>query len=330
MNMRTEESKRAIIVGVFIVVGLLILIVGVFTLGGQKKTFVKSIHLNAVFDDIEGLKQGNNVWFSGVKIGTIKTIKFYGSSQVEVILTVEQEAQRYIHKDAIAKIGSDGLIGNKIIVIEGGSLKTALVEEGDRLMVKKALSTDEIMKTLQDNNRNILGVTGDLKVLTNQLVNGKGTIGKLLTDSLIADDFKSIINNLQTTTANTAKMAGELSTFGSKLNTQGGLADKLLTDTILFNRLQIAVNELQKTTNAAAGITENLNKATTRLNENENTLGMLLNDPEFADQLKKTMDNLESGSEKLDENLKALQDNFLFRSYFRKKAREEKKESHKE
>ncbi|MGV8877450.1 MAG: MlaD family protein [Sphingobacteriaceae bacterium] len=328
--MRTEGSKKAIIVGVFITIGLLILIVGVFTLGGQQKTFVKSIRINAVFDDIEGLKQGNNVWFSGVKIGTVKTIKFFGTSQVEIIMAIEQEAQRYIHKDASAKISSDGLIGNKIIVIEGGSLKTALVDDGDRLTVKKVLSTDDILKTLQDNNQNILGVTGDLKVLTNQIVNGKGTIGTLLTDSLVAQNFKSIIYNLQNTTSNTAKIATELSSFGNKLNTRGGLADKLLTDTVLFSRLQFAANELQKTTSAASELTGNLNEASSRLGEKNNAMGLLLNDPELAVQLKNTVENLESGSKKLDEDLEAFQHNFLLRGFFRKKVRKETRDSTKE
>jgi phospholipid/cholesterol/gamma-HCH transport system substrate-binding protein len=321
--MRTAESKKAITVGIFIVVGLLIFIVGVFTLGSQRKAFVKSVQISAIFDDVEGLKLGNNVWFSGVKIGTIKKIMFYGNSQVEVVLSIEEEAQRYIHKDAFAKISSDGLIGNKIIVIEGGTLQSPMVENGDKLTVKKITSTDEIMQTLQVNNKNLLGITGDLKILTSQLVDGKGTVGSLLNDSLLAGNFKSIITNLNTTTGNTAKMAAELSKFSHTLNTKDGLANQLLTDTVLFKNLQATVNELQKASTAAAGITGNLNEASNKLNENNNAFGMLLNDHEVAEQLKNTLGNLESGSHKLDENLEALQHNFLLRGFFKKKAREE-------
>ena len=118
--MSTIKNNRPAIVGIFILIGLAILVVTIFTLGGQKKTFVKSFTIHAVFNDVGGLLKGGNVWFSGVKIGTVKKISFHGSAQVEVTMSIEDEAQPHIYKDAMAKIGSDGLIGNKIVVIYGG------------------------------------------------------------------------------------------------------------------------------------------------------------------------------------------------------------------
>lgn len=115
------ENKRSVIVGIFVFIGIAILVTGVLTLGGQQKKFVKAIELRAVFDDIGGLQTGNNIWFSGVKIGTVKKINFYGESQVEVLMNVEEEVVEFIRKDSKATLSSDGLIGNKIIVIYGGT-----------------------------------------------------------------------------------------------------------------------------------------------------------------------------------------------------------------
>src|SRR6476661_5970670 len=183
--MQNTDNKKAITVGIFFFIGLAIFLIVIFTLGGQKKSFVKSFTLNVVFDDIQGLKVGNNVWFSGVKIGTIKKLEFYGNSQVRVFLSIEEEAHKYIHKDAKASISSDGLIGNKIVVIDGGSPKFPFVEDGDKLQVNKSLSTDDIMSTLQTNNKNLLEITNNFKVLSKNLVEGKGTVGALLTDEQI-------------------------------------------------------------------------------------------------------------------------------------------------
>ncbi len=119
--MGVAENKRSVIVGIFILLAIIIFISGVFLLGGQQKRFVNSINIKAVFDDVAGLKPGNNVWFSGVKIGTVKTINFYGESQVEITLSIEEKARQYIRKDAKARISSESLIGNKIIVLFGGS-----------------------------------------------------------------------------------------------------------------------------------------------------------------------------------------------------------------
>ncbi|TKC05998.1 MlaD family protein [Pedobacter frigoris] len=321
--MQATDNRRKVVVGGFILLGLAIFILGVFTLGSQKKAFVKSFTVDVVFNDIQGLKTGNNVWFSGVKIGTIKKIQFYGTSQVQVFLNIEEEAHKYIHKDAAASISSDGLIGNKIIVITGGTPKFPFVEDGDRLRVNSTLSTDDIMKTFQVNNKNLVDVTSDFKILARSLVEGKGTVGALLTDQQIATDFKAIVLNLRNTTASANKMALELDAFTKTLNTKGGLADKLLTDTAVFAKLQASVNELQKTASSASALSENLNKASAKLTQTDNAVGILLNDQKTAEQVKAIMMNMETSSKKLDENLEALQHNFLLRGFFKKKAKAE-------
>ncbi|WP_432708364.1 MlaD family protein [Pedobacter sp.] len=323
--MQVTDKRRQITVGIFIFIGLAIFVLGVFTLGGQKKAFTRSIKLSVLFDDIQGLKAGNNVWFSGVKIGTIKKIQFYGTSQVQVILSIDEEAHKYIHKDATASISSDGLIGNKIIVLTGGSEKFPFIEDGDQLRVSTTLSTDEIMKTFQVNNKNLVDITNDFKTLSRNLVEGKGAAGALLADEQIANNFKAIVANLQTTTKSSNKIAAELDQFARKLNTKGGLADQLMTDTAVFAQLQRSVAELENTTKSAAVMTENLNKASAKFNQTDNAVGLLINDPATAQQVKSIMTNLETSSQKLDEDLKALQSNFLFRGYFKKKAKEEAK-----
>src|SRR5688500_8239263 len=136
--MKQSNNKRAVIVGIFIFLGLAILIAGVLTLGGQQNTFQKKITVKAIFDDVGGLQTGNNVWFSGVKIGTVKKITFHGTSQVEVIMNIDRKDQQYIRKDAKAKISSEGFIGNKLVMIYGGSMAAQQVADGDLLGVEKA------------------------------------------------------------------------------------------------------------------------------------------------------------------------------------------------
>ncbi|MBC7743683.1 MAG: MCE family protein [Flavobacterium sp.] len=320
--MQVTDNKRKTIVGIFIFLGLAIFVLAIFTLGSQKKVFVKSFSVNVVFDDIQGLKTGNNVWFSGVKVGTIKKIQFFGTSEVQVFMNIEEQTHQYIHKDAKASISSDGLIGNKIIVLTSGSPKFPFVEDGDRLKVNTALSTDQIMKTLQVNNENLVAVTTDFKTLSKNLVDGKGAAGALLADEQISENFKSIVENLKNTTLAANKMASELNNFTRTLNTKGGLADKMLTDTMVFSRLQNSVNELQKTTKSASTLTENLNQASLNLNSSDNAAGLLLNDQQTADQVKAIMTNLQNSTKKLDENMEALQSNFLLRGFFKRKAKE--------
>ena len=143
--MKANNNKRAVTVGIFIVLGLAIFIAGILTLGGQKKTFEKKVQVKAVFDDVGGLMEGNNVWFSGVKVGTIKKMSFAGNSQVEVVMSIEKNAQEFIKKDAKAKISSEGFIGNKIVVLYGGTVQAGPIADDDLLAVEKGLSTDDIL-----------------------------------------------------------------------------------------------------------------------------------------------------------------------------------------
>ncbi|MBC5774957.1 MCE family protein [Pontibacter sp. KCTC 32443] len=325
--MSTEDNKRSIIVGIFVLLALIILIAGIFTLGGQQKRFISTVAVKAVFDDVAGLKTGNNVWFSGVKIGTIKTINLYGDSQVEVIMNIEKNAQQYIHKDAVARISSESFIGNKNIIIESGSPQAPVIEDGDRITAVNPLNTDDLMETLQQNNKNLVAITGDFKQLSSKLVNGEGTIGAILTDTAMAQNFRAMVANLQRVSQNTMRASNDLNRFTAQLNTPGSLASELLTDTTVYNQLQASMTQLKQATTSAATLTQNLQKASNNINNQNSALGVLLTDKEFARNLQTTMQNLETSTQKFDQNMEALQSNFLLRGFFKKQAKEQEKQN---
>jgi len=317
--MALADNRRAITVGIFLALGLLIFILGVFVLGGQSKSFSKSIHITAIFDDVAGLKRGNNVWFSGVKVGTISDMRFTGPHQVEVKMSVDENSRQYIHRNAEVHIGSDGLIGNKIIVIDGGSPQAPIVQNGDVLQAAKLLSTDDMLKTLQQNNENLLAITGDFKLLSHKILQGKGTVGTLMADSTMAVQLKASMRNLEVATASAAVMANNLNKFSNKLDTKGGFADKLFTDTATFSKIAAAVNQLKNAADNANTITSNLSKVSNKLNSDDNVLSVLINNPQKAAQVKTTIDNLQASTVKLNEDLEAAQHNFLLKGYFKKR-----------
>lgn len=333
MSTQSTSTKRSVIVGLFVLLGVVIFVAGIFVLGGQQKRFTKSLRIIAIFKDVGGLKVGNNVWFSGVKIGTVKRVSFYGNAQVEVDMNIEQSSQQFIRKDANASIGSDGLIGNKIVVIAGGTISHPEVEEGDRLKTAEALSSDQILATLQENNNNLLRVTNDFKEMVGNLKRGKGTVGAVLTDSVVAENFKRAMKNLERASDNTVKVTGSVSQFAAKLNTKGTLANELVTDTTVFRRLSRSATQLEgaagaanKTVGTLSQTSENLNRASEKLNNTNSPLGVLLTDQETAKNLRTTLRNLSQGSALLNEDLKAAQSNFLLRGYFKKQAKETAKQ----
>ena len=319
------ENKRSVIVGIFVFIGIAILVTGVLTLGGQQKKFVKAIQLKTVFDDIGGLQQGNNIWFSGVKVGTVKKINFYGDAQVEVEMNVEEAVVEFIRKDSKATLSSDGLIGNKIIVIYGGSTEAGQVEDGDRLESVSPLNTDKMMETLQVNNENLVEITENLKVLTSKIAEGKGIVGAAMTDSLLADNFKAIMTNLDRAAANSNKVVNDLNTFTSKLNQKGYLFNDLVTDTTIVKELKASMASLNATATNAQQLTLELQKVSEKFNSTDNSIGMLLNDPEFAASLKSTLENTDSATYNLNKGMEALEYTWPFKKGFKRKAKAEQK-----
>lgn len=324
--MKAKDNRRSITVGIFVLLGIIILIAGILVLGGQQKRFVKSIRVNAIFDDVSGLKAGNNVWFSGVKIGTVRQIRFYGQSQVEVVMNIEESAQAYIRKDAHAIISSDGLIGNKIVVIEGGTPRAPSVVEGDNLQTQESLSSEQILDTLQITNRNLLKISNDVESVISQIKTGKGLAGAFLRDTVLAQQFKTTVTSLRDASVNAKTMTGTLATFSNKLNTKGTLAHELVTDTTVFNNFRVSSVQLRQAARSATEMANNVKRASEKLNSTDNALGILLNDQTVNTSLRKTIRNMETSSKKLDEDLEAAQHNFLLRGFFRKRDKEAAKQ----
>src|SRR5690606_29185051 len=177
--MSASENKRSVIVGLFVLIGIIILVAGILVLAGQQNRFSKTVTVTTVFDDVSGLKPGNNVWFSGVKIGTIKDIRFKNLQEVEIVMVIEEKSRGYIRKDAVAKIGSESFIGNKLIVIEGGSSEVPPIENGDVLTAAADEGLDAMMATLQTNNKNLVEITQNFGEISARIARGDGTLGSL-------------------------------------------------------------------------------------------------------------------------------------------------------
>lgn len=331
--MKSNKNTRAFVVGIFTFIGIAIFIVTVLTLGGQQKTFQKSIVVRAVFDDINGLQKGNNIWFSGVKIGTVKKISFVGNSQVEVDMNIDEASKQYIRKNAKARISSDGLIGNKIIVLYSGASKSPSVENGDMLGVEKASNPDEMMATFQANNQNLFAITTDVKGITKRITEGKGTAGKLLTDETLVNDLHSTMLRLSQASANAERLSASVAAYAAKLQRKGTLANDLVTDTTVFNRLKTSAAQIESVTKNASILVDNLNNTSSQLgnslNNKSTPVGMLLNDEDAAADIRVILSNLQAGSQKLNDDLEAVQHNFLLRGFFKKKAKKEAEENKK-
>lgn len=330
MKSAAKSQNYKVKVGLFLLFGIIILISGILAIGTMRKSFGSKIDAYAVLNDVNGLTKGSNVWFSGVKVGTVKSIDFVKNSKVKVTFGIEEESQKFIKKDATVKVSTNGLIGNPIIVVAGGTPQAEMVTDGYEFHVQPEESQQEMIKTLQENNKNLLSITSDFKEIVGKIKQGEGSVGKLLTSNDLYEKLNSTMGTLERVAANAQTTTASLATLSKQLNTEGNFVNDIVTDKEIYTNLKQAVNTLGETSRtlketavSAKSMVADLQQTThTIANDKNSTVGVLLHDQKTAQNVRKTLQNLESSSYKLDENLEALQHNFLFRRYFRKKKEE--------
>jgi len=313
--MRESPNRRAVIVGLFVFIGLIFLVSGVLMVGNLHETFKKKMTVTSFFDDVNGLQAGNNIWFSGVKVGTVKAIQFHSRNAVEVTMRIDVKTQEYIRQDAKVKISTDGLIGNKILVIYGGSGKVGQIQEGDTLEVEKSVSQEDMLKILQESNKNLNSITTDFKSISKKLDSGEGTMGKLLNDNSLYDNANKTIVSLQQTSAKGQQLLNNLNTYTAKLNQEGTLANELVSDTVVFDSIEEFSQRLKQIADTTAVLVTQLK---TISKDTTTSIGVLLHDKEEGARLKNTLKNLESSSKKLDEDLEAAQYSWPLKKGFKK------------
>lgn len=329
--MRTTGNRRAVIVGIFTLIGVAILVATILLLGTKNKTFSRSVTVKTYFANVNGLKKGNNIWYTGVKVGIVREVKIISSGRVEVNLDMDYSSRKFIHKDARAKLGSDGFIGAKIVEIYGGTAGTPTIEAGTVLRTDSLFSTDAMLKTLGNNNDNLLEITNNLTTITDRMVAGEGSFGKLLTDETMMNQINHLTLSLNKSADQLQEIIHNAARYSEKLNEPGTLANDLVSDTVIFSKLRQLTTQLQQVADSSQIAVNNLKQAGNTLDkglkDKKAPLGMLLSDKEAAQHVKITLQNLESASKKLDEDLEALQHNFLFRRFFKNKKKQEKSDT---
>lgn len=320
--MEKKEMSQHLKLGAFVVAGLALFLLSVFFIGSENNIFSRTFTVSAVFRNVEGLKPGDNVWLSGVKIGTVSNVKIVSEGKVVVDLSLKENQNRFIQSDAVASIGSDGLVGSKIVVIRPGRSNITVSEE-DTLNTVSPTDTQDIMNLARDVGENTRSLTSDLRTMASRINEGKGIVGELLNDGAIAQEIRATIVNLQRTGMNTARASEELQTMLTQLRTGPGLLPTLISDTAYAETFKTAMTNIEQVSVNASRASGELQDLTVKINDKKNALGVLLADTVVADRLKTTVENAARASHKLDENMEALQHNFLFRGYFRKKERRE-------
>jgi phospholipid/cholesterol/gamma-HCH transport system substrate-binding protein len=270
-----KNLSNKIRLGIFISVGIAVFIAAIYFIGEKQQLFRSTFRLSGVFADVAGLQAGNNVRLSGINVGTIENIVMISDTSVRVEILVDESIRKFIKKDAIAIIGSEGLMGNKILIINPGTGGEKIIENNDVMQTSPPINMDDILISLKSTMDNTSDITGDLSIITNNIQAGKGTIGRLIMDTKWRENFDSTFTNLK----------------------DGSAGFKTLMDKA--DEIDEILVALRTTIENTSNMTGDVSKITNSLQSGEGMIGRMLMNSTSAENFDSTMINLKEGSAEL-------------------------------
>jgi phospholipid/cholesterol/gamma-HCH transport system substrate-binding protein len=307
--------------GFFVLVGLLFLILLLYMIGRNRSLFGSNYLLKTRFENVNGLIPGNNVRYAGIQAGTVKKLEILNDTTVEVTMIIDTEMEQIIRKDAITAIGTDGLVGNKVVNIVPGNLNASIAKNGDVLKSKKPIDTEKILNTLSTTNNDVSIIVSGLKT-TVERINNSSAIWDLLSDDQLPNDIKKSARNIQLATLKAAAISNEFQLILNDLRNGNGSLGMLLNDTVLVSNLNKSSHNLNLVSLQLHTVVSDLQKD---INSGKGPVNSLLKDTSMVKKLNTSLDNIQMGTDGFNQSMEALKNSFLLRGYFKRREKEKAK-----
>lgn len=316
--------------GMFVTAGLLFLVVMLYMIGRDQNLFSSNITLYARFSNASGLIVGNNVRYSGIQVGTVKRVKLIDDSTIEVMMLVGTKFQPNIHRNAVASISTEGLIGNRIVNIFPGKGLAPEVQDGDMIATRHTVDTNEMLETLSVSNQNVAQISENLKITVDR-INKSIALWKLLNDESLPEHIKTSAVNIRRATERANQFVADLQVVLADVRAGKGSLGAIVTDTLIAARLTDALGKIDQVGKEASQLAEDIQSLTRGVQsdvaEGKGTVNALLKDPAMVDKINSSLLNIQNGTAAFNDNMEALKHNFLFRGYFKKQERQKKRDS---
>jgi len=315
MAQRKQITWSELRVGLFVLVGLLILAVAIFYVTGANVIGPK-YRLKTYLPEVSGLANGAPVRLDGVEIGNVEKIRLVPRTpgkppdrmrNIEVTMRLDRNYQNDILTDSTASLVTEGLLGNRYVTVQRGYTGTPL-KEGQVIPGAEEKAIKEVVERSADVLANLKALSEEIQDIIADVHAGKGNLGKLLTDEQAYNHLNSIlakgdliVGNVQSGqgTAGKLLMTDELYTKVDKgvdsVNTilddvraQKGTIGKLLYDPSLYDKAKAAL--------------ENGNNIMEDIRAGKGTIGKLATDETLYNKLRDTSSNLSEATSKLNKN----------------------------
>lgn len=292
-----KSANQYFKLGILIMAGLAFFIASIYLLGKKQNLFDSVVLIKSKFNDVKGLKLGNNVRFSGINIGTVTNIRIVNDSTVMVEMSIKKEVTQFIRKDSKVELENEGLMGNKILTIYPGSANLPAVEKGDVLIATKSLATEDLLEQGKDILVDGKTITEQLAEISTKLNTGNGDFATLLNENRISEQMEETSKQLVILTS-------QLNEIIQKINYGDGDIAKLINDDDVSVKLNNIMGELDSITETTQTISDNLMHTTNQINNGNGIIHKLIYDTVISQQLDSSLIKVNTG---LDEAKRAAE-----------------------
>ena len=308
--------------GLFVLAGSAVLIVGLYMLGSKRNLFSSTVGISTTFHNAGGLRPGNNVRYAGINVGTVEGVRILNDTTVEVSMMIRQKESAYILDNAIASLGSDGLMGNKLVNIGPGEGEGTPIMDGTVLRSSMPLDTDLMMRTLNRTNENLADITDNLRELAARLSKPSSLV-HVLTDTMLSSELKASLSELHGAATHARSATERVDLLMADVRAGKGALGLLVGDPATEQQVRAWLGTMQALADSLASASSHVDRFARALNTPGGLAHTLTRDTAVAGDVRRTLTQLERSSITLEEDLKALQRNWFFRKYFKEQAREE-------
>jgi phospholipid/cholesterol/gamma-HCH transport system substrate-binding protein len=307
----TLESRLGIFVALAVIAAVLILEI----VGGIER-FQPGYRLHGLFDNIQELKVGDRVKMAGVEVGRVEEVSLDQTNN-KVRVTMKLRRKVAVRTDSIASIRFTGLMGQNFIAIEFGSPTAPLLTDNQDITTEETRDLNAMVQKLDkvaenvqkmtasftgDKIDNFLGPLTDfmknskdpltttisnLEVISTQIKDGKGTVGKLIFEDTLHNTALTTVSNVNDTISEVKVAVADARKVVDQVNAGEGTVGKLVKDETLYRQLTAAMT--------------NVNQILVKVNQGTGSVSKLINDPDLYKNAKMTLQKLDKATEGLED-----------------------------
>lgn len=302
--------------GLFVLAGTVLLVVGLYLLGNKRDLFSNTIEVQALFHQVGGLRPGNNVRYMGINVGTVKAVEIANDTTVRVVLAIRADEAEHINTNAVATVGSDGLMGNRLVNLTPGDRAGPSLSEGTTLSTSVPLDTDLMLRTLDRTNINLAVITDDLRLLSGRL-NDPGNFVGMLTDTTLALALRQALYDLQASAGNAYALTTGVNALVLDAQHGQGALGVLISDEGTEADMRRMLADLRLAADTLGIAIGRIDRFSKDLEQGQGLAHAIVKDTVLANDVRRMIVRLDTSTALLNEDLRAIQRNWLLRRYFK-------------